>query len=129
MVTELITNIRQTLTVLDQEAGVGMPEGMGLAIGEPRAPQERPPHVLPEGSWRHGLAISARDQPGRSVTRTQDAFRFLHGQESLQGTRQLATHVYQPRFIALGRIDPAVAECFLPASPGPSSVTNFMIGP
>ena len=62
-----------------------MPQGVGLSIWQLGAAQERTPDVLPEGTWRHGLAVPAKEEPGRAVLTLQDGFSFPHGQEPLEG--------------------------------------------
>ena len=49
MMAELLLDVRQGLAGLDQHAGEGMAQGMGLSVAEPGAPEDAHPDIVPEG--------------------------------------------------------------------------------
>jgi len=113
-VPELIPYVGQALPVLDQQAGIGMPESVRLQVTEPRAAQEQPPDSLVELQGRHGLvpAVQSREEPLR-VPSSHDGLRVPQGQVGLEDPLKLLAHVHAPGLAGLGCAD-------LPPSPRPA---------
>lgn len=65
MVPKLVPNVGEALPVLNQEARIGVPEGVGLAVAKCRAPKKRTPIVLPESSRCHGATVRHGEEPRR----------------------------------------------------------------
>lgn len=117
MVPKLVPNVGQALPVLDQEASIGVPDGVGLTVAKFRAPKKWTPAVLPEGSGCDEGTFRPGEEPRRDRSPLHHSLGLSECQMRLKDSTELLTHVYTPELVALGRIDAPVAQGLPAAAP------------
>jgi hypothetical protein len=60
VVSELVLHVGQRLAHVDEQARVGVPQGVRLAVAQPGPAQDRGPDVVPESVVSHGVARRGR---------------------------------------------------------------------